>query len=70
MTEAPKMTTTNDPLTAFVEAAIWHGSLARAEAILAAHPELASSDILTIIVNSALYAERSNLLKPTVMRTN
>ena len=28
-----------------IEAAIWHGSLDRAEALLAAHPELRSSDI-------------------------
>jgi ankyrin repeat protein len=35
----------NDPLTAFIEAAVWHGTLERAEAILAAHPELACSDI-------------------------
>jgi len=35
----------SDPLTAFIEAAIWHGTLERAEAILAVHPDLASSDI-------------------------
>jgi len=45
MTEAPKMATTDDPRAAFIEAAVWHGTLERAEAILAAHPELASSDI-------------------------
>jgi ankyrin repeat protein len=39
------MATTNDPRAAFIEAAVWHGRLERAEAILAAHPELASSDI-------------------------
>ena len=30
---------------AFIEAAIWHGTLERAEAILAAHPEVATSGI-------------------------
>jgi len=35
----------SDPLTAFIEAAIWHGSLERAEAILSAHPEVASASI-------------------------
>ena len=30
---------------AFIEAAVWHGTLERAEAILASHPEIASSDI-------------------------
>ena len=30
--------------------AIWHGSLDRAEAILAAHPEIASSDIHTAAI--------------------
>lgn len=45
MAETPNMTPTDDPRTAFIEASIWLGSLERAEAILAAHPELASSDI-------------------------
>ena len=35
----------SDPREAFIEAAVWHGTLERAEAILAAHPEIASSDI-------------------------
>jgi len=35
----------NDPIAAFIEAATWHGSLERAEAILAAHPEIANSSI-------------------------
>src|SRR5436189_5948786 len=35
----------NDPRAAFIEAAVWHGTLERAEAILAAHPEIASRDI-------------------------
>jgi len=34
-----------DVRTAFIEAATWHGTLERAEAILTAHPELAESDI-------------------------
>ncbi len=34
-----------DPRADFIEAAVWHGTLERAEAILAAHPEIASSDI-------------------------
>jgi ankyrin repeat protein len=39
------MTSVNDPLTDFIEAAIWHGTLESAEAILAAHPDLANSSI-------------------------
>jgi len=39
------ITNIDDPRAAFIEAAIWHGTLERAEAILAAHPEIASSDI-------------------------
>jgi hypothetical protein len=35
----------NDPTTSFIEAALWHGSLERAEAILAAHPEIVQSSI-------------------------
>ena len=35
----------SDPRAAFIEAAVWHGTLDRAAAILAAHPEIASSDI-------------------------
>jgi ankyrin repeat protein len=35
----------DDPRVAFIEAACWHGTLERAEAILAAHPELRSADI-------------------------
>lgn len=34
-----------DPVAAFIEAAIWHGTLEAAEAILAAHPEIARSSI-------------------------
>jgi ankyrin repeat protein len=39
-----------DPRTAFIEAATWHGSLDRAEAILAANPEIATSDIHTAAI--------------------
>jgi len=34
-----------NPLAAFIEAAIWHGTLESAEAILAAHPEIARASI-------------------------
>jgi ankyrin repeat protein len=44
------MTSTNNPRAAFIEAATWHGTLERAEAILAAHPEVASSDIHTAAI--------------------
>jgi ankyrin repeat protein len=39
-----------DLRTQFIEAALWHGSLERAEALLQAHPELASSDIHTAAI--------------------
>src|SRR5437867_2352271 len=42
--------TRHHPRAAFIDAATWHGSLERAEAILAAHPELASSDIHTAAI--------------------
>ncbi len=35
----------NNPIAAFIEAAIWHGTLEAAEAILAAHPEIARNSI-------------------------
>ena len=34
-----------NPVAAFIEAAIWHGTLEAAEAILAAHPDIARSSI-------------------------
>jgi hypothetical protein len=40
----------NDARTAFIRAATWHGTLERADAILAEHPELASSDIHTAAI--------------------
>ena len=39
-----------DPRAAFIEAALWHGPIDRAEAILAAHPEIATSDIHTAAI--------------------
>src|SRR6266480_3328772 len=35
----------SDPRAAFIDSAVWHGTLERASAILAEHPEIASSDI-------------------------
>jgi ankyrin repeat protein len=37
----------DDARAAFIKACFWHGSVERAEAILAAHPEIAASDIHT-----------------------
>jgi hypothetical protein len=45
MTEA--QTPRQDPRAEFINASVWHGSLDRAKEILAAHPEVASSDIHT-----------------------
>jgi hypothetical protein len=39
-----------DPRAAIIDAAIWHGTLEEAEAILKAHPELQSSDIHTAAI--------------------
>lgn len=39
-----------DPRQAFIKAATWHGTLEPAEAMLAAHPEVASSDIHTAAI--------------------
>lgn len=39
-----------DPRSAFIEACVWHGTLERAEAILAAHPEVASSNLQTAAI--------------------
>src|SRR5262245_27600393 len=46
----PQDAASDDPRTAFIRAAIWHGSLDGAEAILAAHPEIASADVHTAAV--------------------
>jgi len=40
----------DNPLDAFIEASVWHGSLEPAQAILAAHPELASCCIQTAAI--------------------
>lgn len=40
----------SDPCGAFIEASVWHGTLDRAEAILAAHPEIARRDIHTAAI--------------------
>lgn len=40
----------NELRSAFIQAATWHGTLERAQAILAEHPELASSDIHTAAI--------------------
>jgi ankyrin repeat protein len=40
----------DNPLDAFIEASVWHGTLDSAEAILAAHPELASCNIHTAAI--------------------
>src|SRR3954454_3255339 len=37
----------SNPRDAFIEACVWHGTLERAEAILAEHPEIAGGDIYT-----------------------
>jgi len=44
---AEAQTPRQDPRAAFIDASVWHGSLDRAKEILAAHPEVASSDIHT-----------------------
>jgi ankyrin repeat protein len=44
------MSATADPRAEFLEAALWHGGLERAEALLGAHPELRSADIHTAAV--------------------
>lgn len=44
------MAETEDPRAAFIDAALWHGQLDHAESILAAHPEIASSDIHTAAI--------------------
>jgi ankyrin repeat protein len=41
---------TEDLRVAFIEAALWHGTLERAEELLAAHPDLATRDIHTAAI--------------------
>lgn len=40
----------NDPVTAFIEASVWHGPLDEAEAIRAAHPDITSRSIFTAAI--------------------
>jgi ankyrin repeat protein len=44
---AENQTSAQDPRDEFISVSVWHGSLDRAQEILAAHPEVASSDIHT-----------------------
>ena len=44
---AEAQTPRQDPRAEFINASVWHGSLDRAKEILAAHPEVATSDIHT-----------------------
>jgi hypothetical protein len=44
------MANNDDPRAQFIDACVWHGSLERAKAILAAHPEIASSDVHTAAI--------------------
>src|SRR2546421_9461926 len=44
------MAETDDPRASFIDAALWHGPLEPAASILAAHPEIASSDIHTAAI--------------------
>ncbi len=56
----------DDPRTRFISAATWHGTLEPAEAILAAHPEIATSDIHTAaILGDAAAVRRFIELDPT-----
>lgn len=48
----------SDPRAAFIEAATWHGSLERADAILTVHPELANRDIHTAAILGDVAAVR------------
>src|SRR5262245_55759000 len=48
----------DDPLSRFIEASVWHGSLDQAEAILATHPEIASSSIHAAAILGADVAVR------------
>ena len=60
------MTESNDPRTAFIQAATWHGPLAPAQAILAAHPALAKGDIhVAAILGDDAEVRRLLALDPT-----
>ena len=45
-----EQTAHQDPTAEFINVSVWHGSLDRAQEILAEHPEVASSDIHTAAV--------------------
>jgi len=56
---------TDDPRAAFIDAALWHGPIEKAEAILAAHPEIAAADIHTAaILGDAAAVRRFLALDP------
>jgi len=60
------MTESLDPRTAFIQAATWHGPLAPAQAILAAHPALAKGDIhVAAILGDDAEVRRLLALDPT-----
>jgi len=60
------LTESNDPRTAFIQAATWHGPLAPAQAILAAHPALAKGDIhVAAILGDDAEVRRLLALDPT-----
>jgi ankyrin repeat protein len=59
----PLSEASDDPRAAFLVAATWHGTLERAEAILAAHRELASGDVHTAAVLGDAAAVRSFLAR-------
>ena len=64
------MTRPTDPRGAFLHDAIWHGNLTRAEALLAEHPELRSSDIHTAAVLGDAAAVRRFLAEdPAAIRS-
>lgn len=47
---AVDMSEAQNPRDAFIDASLWHGSLDRSHEILAAHPEIASSDLHTAAI--------------------
>jgi hypothetical protein len=50
MRRAVTVNETHDPRAAFIDASLWHGSLDRSNEILAAHPEIAGTDIHTAAI--------------------
>jgi ankyrin repeat protein len=57
------MSTADDPRAAFIDASVWHGALDQAQAILAAHPEIAGSDIYVAAILGDPDAVRRELAK-------